>query len=89
MMNKYEQQAKQQRTASLRSSISLWTAGLALLVVIFLIIGLSSSADSKFFRMGAVVVAILLLILRQLSRRLQGKVPRAAQPDPKSELKLH
>ena len=87
-MNKYEQQAKYQRTASLRSSMSLWTAGLALLVVIFLILGLNSSAGSGFFKLGAVIVAVLLLILRQVSRRLSGKPPRAAQPDPKSTLKL-
>jgi hypothetical protein len=87
-MNKYEQQARQQRTASLRTSMSLWTAGLALLVVVFLIIGLSNGAPSGFFKMGAVVVAILLLILRQLSRRVRGKGPRAAEPDPKSTLKL-
>ena len=87
-MNKYEKQAKEQRTASLRSSMSLWTAGLALLVVIFIIIGLSGSAPSGFFKMGAVIAAIVLLILRQLSRRLRGRSPRAAQPDPKSALKL-
>jgi hypothetical protein len=87
-MNKYEQQARQQRTASLRTSMSLWTAGLALLVVVFLIVGLTNSAPSGFFKMGAVVAAILLLILRQLNRRLRGKAPRAAQPDPKSTLKL-
>ena len=68
--------------------MSLWTAGLALVVVVFLIIGLNSSAPSGFYKKGAVVVAILLLILRQVSRRLRGKAPRAAQPDPKSTLKL-
>lgn len=87
-MTKYEQQARQQRTASLRTSMSLWTAGLALLVVIFLIVGLSNGAPSSFFKTGAVVIAVLLLILRQLNRRLRGKAPRAAQPDPKSTLKL-
>jgi hypothetical protein len=87
-MNKYENQAKQQRKASLLSSMSLWTAGLALLVVVFLIIGLNGSAPSGFFKIGAVVAAVLLLILRQLSRRLRGTSPRAAQPDPKSTLKL-
>ncbi len=87
-MNRYEQQARNQRTASLRSSMSLWTAGLALLVVIFIIVGLSSGAPSQFFKAGAVVVAILFLVLRQVRSRLRGKSPRAAQPDPKSTLKL-
>jgi cytochrome bd-type quinol oxidase subunit 2 len=87
-MNKYEQQAKQQRNASLRSSMSLWTAGLALVAVVFVIVGLNGSAPSGFFKIAAVVIAILLLILRQLSRRLRGKSPRAAEPDPKSTLKL-
>jgi hypothetical protein len=68
--------------------MSLWTAGLALLVVIFLIIGLSSGAPSTFFKTGAVVVAMLLLILRQINRRLRPKGPRTAQPDPKSRLNL-
>ena len=87
-MNKYEQRAKQQRTASLRSSMSLWTAGLALLAVVFVIMGLNGSAPSGFFKIGAVVLAILLLLFRQLSRLLRGKAPRAAQPDAKSTLKL-
>lgn len=87
-MNKYENQAKQQRTASLRTSMNLWTAGLALLVVIFIIVGLNNGASSGFFKTAAVVVAVLLLMLRQLSRRLRGKSPRAAQPDPRSTLKL-
>jgi uncharacterized membrane protein len=87
-MNKYEQQAKQQRTASLRSSMSLWTAGLALLAVVFVIVGLNGLASSGFFKAAAIVIAVLLLILRQLSRRLRGKSPRAAQPDPKSTIKL-
>jgi hypothetical protein len=68
--------------------MSVWTAGLALLIVIFLILGLNSSAPSGFFKTGAVVVAVLLQILRQLSRRLRGKAPRASEPDPKSTLKL-
>jgi TRAP-type C4-dicarboxylate transport system permease large subunit len=87
-LNKYENQARQQRSASLRTSMNLWTAGLALLVVIFIIVGLNSGASSNFFKMGAVVVAVLLLILRQVSRRLRINAPRAAQPDPKSTLKL-
>lgn len=88
-MNKYEQRAEQQRRASLRFSMMIWTAGIALVVVVLLILGLSSAAPQRFFTRGAIVVAILLLILRQLSRRLRSKGSRAAQPDPRSTLKLN
>jgi cobalamin synthase len=89
-MNKYEQQARQQRTAALRSSMPLWTGGVALLVVLLLMVGFHYSLmQTNFFKIAAVTLAILLLILRQLMRRLRGKAPRAAQPDPKSTLKLN
>jgi hypothetical protein len=87
-MNKYEQRAAEQRKAALRFSLMIWTAGIALVVVVLLILGLSSSAPPQFFTKGAIAAAILLLILRQLSRRLRGRGPRAAQPDPRSTLKL-
>lgn len=88
-MNRYERQAEQQRRASLRSSMSVWTAVLALAAVVLVIIGLSGSASSQFLSRAAIGLAILLLVLRQLSRRLKGKSPRAAEPDPRSTLKLH
>jgi hypothetical protein len=85
-MNKYEERAERERKAAMRSGMTLWSAGLALVVVIFLILGLSSSAPPSFFSKGAIIVAILL---RQLSRRLRTKgSPRAARPDPQSTLKL-
>lgn len=87
-MNKYEKRAQAERKAALRSSMTIWSAGLALIVVVVLIMGLSSSAPSGFYSKAAIVVAILLLIVRQLSRRLRGSAPRAAQPDPKSSIKL-
>jgi hypothetical protein len=88
-MNKYEERAERERKAAMRSGMTLWSAGLALVVVIFLILGLSSSAPPSFFSKGAIIVAILLLVLRQLSRRLRTKgSPRAARPDPQSTLKL-
>ena len=88
-MNKYEERAQHERKAAMRSGMTLWSAGLALVVVIFLILGHSSSAPHSFFSKGAVVVAVLLLVLRQLSRRLRGKgSPRASRPDPESTLKL-
>ncbi len=87
-MNKYEARAEQQRKAALRFSLMIWTAGLALVIVVVLILGLSSSAPRGFFSKAAIAAAVLLLILRQLNRRLRGRGPRAAQPDPQSTLKL-
>jgi hypothetical protein len=87
-MNKYELRAEEQRKATLRFSLMIWTAGLALVVVVLLILGLSSSASPRFFSRGAIAAAILLLVLRQLSRRLRGHGPKAAQPDPRSRLNL-
>jgi hypothetical protein len=87
-MNKYEKRAQADRKAALRSSMTIWSAGLALIVVVVLIMGLSTQAPSGFYSKAAIGVAILLLIVRQLSRRLRGGAPRAAQPDPKSSIKL-
>ena len=87
-MNKYEQRAEEQRKAALRFSLMIWTAGVALVIVVFLILGLSSSAPPRFFSKGAIVAAILLLVLRQLNRRLRRRGPKAAEPDPQSTLKL-
>jgi hypothetical protein len=87
-MNKYEQRAQAERKAALRSAMTVWSAGLALIVVVVLIMGMSTSAPSSFYSRAAVGVAILLLIVRQLSRRLRSGAPRASQPDPKSSIKL-
>ena len=87
-MNKYELRAEQQRKAALRFSMMLWTAGLALIVVVLFIVGLGSAAPRAYFSRTGIALVILLLILRQVTRRLKGRTPRAAQPDPKSQLKL-
>jgi hypothetical protein len=87
-MNKYEQRAKAERKATVRASMSIWSAGLAFIVVVVLIMRLSTSAPSGFYSKAAIGVAVLLLIVRQLSRRLRGSAPREAQPDPKSSIKL-
>jgi hypothetical protein len=65
------------------------TAGLALIVVVLLIVGIRNSAPPRFFTEAAIGVAVLLLILRQVARRMKGRTPRAAEPDPKSRLNLH
>lgn len=87
-MNKYVERAEQQRRAGLRFSLSVWTGGLALLAVVLVILALSSSAAPRLGPAAAIVLAVLLLVFRQLSRRLKTKGPRAAQPDPKSTIKL-
>ena len=70
-------------------SLTSPSALLALAAIVLVIIGLSGSASSQFLSRAAIGLAILLLVLRQLSRRLKGRSPRAAQPDPRSTLKLH
>jgi hypothetical protein len=87
-MNKYEKRGQAERRAASRSSMSIWSAGLALIVVVVLIMGLSTQAPSGFYSKAAIGVAILLLIIRQVSRRLRSGTPRAAEPDPKSSIKL-
>ena len=87
-MNKYEQRAGQERKAALRSSMTIWTAGIALIAVAIAVVGFRGSAPSGFFSKSAIVLVVLLLILRHLSRRLKGKNSRAAQPDPQSRLNL-
>ena len=87
-MNKYEDRAAQQRQGTLRSSTTLWMAGAALILVILLILGLGHSAPSSFFTRAALVGAIVLLVLRQIARRLRRGPSRAAQPDPQSRLRL-
>ena len=87
-MNKYEQRAEGQRRSAMRSSMMMGSAGVGLLAVVLLIIGLNSSAPQAFFARAAVGLAVLLLILRQLGRRSRGKAPRASQPDPQSRLNL-
>lgn len=87
-MNKYEQRFRRPRRPSLASSMSVWNAAAALIIVVLLIVGLSHSAPSPSFTRVVIAAAVLLLVLRQVTRRLKGRASRAAQPDPQSTLKL-
>lgn len=87
-MNRYEESAQKGRRAALRSSMTIGTAGVALIVVVLLIVGLSNSAPPRYFTQAAIAAAVLLLVLRQLSRRMKHRTPRASEPDPKSKLNL-
>jgi hypothetical protein len=59
-----------------------------LIAVILTIVGLSISAPREFWYKIAVAAAVLLLLLRQIARRLRVRNPRSAQPDPASRLNL-
>jgi hypothetical protein len=87
-MNKYEKRAQAERKAVVRSSLTLGGAGLALIVVVVLILWLNSSAPAGYFSKVAIGVAILLFVSRIVGRRFRSGPPRAAQPDPKSIIKL-
>jgi hypothetical protein len=87
-MTPQEKQSERDRAAALRSSTMLWTAGAGLVVVVFAVLGFSTGAPREFWQRGAIVVAVLLLVLRQVSRRLRVRNPRSAQPDPLSKLNL-
>lgn len=87
-MNKYEERAERDRKASMRFSMMMWTAGAALVVVVVMILGLSSSASPQFWSRAGIALAILLLVFRQIARRMKDRKPRAAMPDPRSKLNL-
>lgn len=88
-MNRHEQRAERQRTASMRFSMMLWSAGAGLIAVILTILALSTSAPRQFWFKIAIAAAVLLLLLRQIARRLRVRNPRSAQPDPASRLNLN
>lgn len=87
-MNKYEERAERDRQASMRFSMMMWTAGAALVVVVLLILGLSGSASPQFWSRAGIGLAILMLVMRQVARRMKARKPRSALPDPRSKLNL-
>jgi hypothetical protein len=87
-MNRFEEQTERQRRSSLRMSLVLLTLGGILLVGALAILGYSSGAPQSFWTRAAIGVAILLLILRQVGRRLGRRRPKAVKPDDQSTLHL-
>jgi hypothetical protein len=84
-----EGQRAESRRPAKRSTGSLWTSFVALLVVVLLILFLSQSEQPRALSKGIAAVAALLLLIRLLSRRFsKGREPRAARPDPESRIKL-
>jgi hypothetical protein len=87
-MNRYERQTEQTRRASLRNAMLLWSAGGILLVGILALLGYSSGAPQRFWTWAGIGVAVLLLVIRQVGRRLKSGGSRAAKPDERSMLHL-
>ena len=83
-MKGFERQAQEQRRSMLKMSMLLWSLGGALLVVVLAIAGFSSSAPQGFWKDAAIVVAVLVLILRQVSRRLKPGRRREIKIDEQS-----
>lgn len=87
-MNRFEQQAQEQRRSSLRMSMLLWSAGGVLLVIALAVLGFSSSAPQGFWRDAAIAVAFFVLILRQVGRRLRSRRTHLVKTDEQSKLHL-
>ena len=88
-MNRFEQNAERQRRSSLRLSMMLLSLGGILLVGALALLGVSGGAPQTFWTRAAIAVAVLLLLLRQVMRRLKTSRSRAAKPDEQSMLHLH
>ena len=89
-MNRYEQQAEQTRRNSLRNSLLLWSISGILLVAALAILGYASNASDGFWKGGAVVLVVFVLVFRQVGRRFAAKrsTRSAAKPDEQSMLHL-
>ena len=70
-----------------RSSRTLWTAGLALVAVVLIISRLNGDASPVYPKV-VIGLVVVVLVFRQWGRRAGNKGPRAAEPDPLSRLHL-
>jgi 4-hydroxybenzoate polyprenyltransferase len=87
-MNRFERQSEQTRRRSLQNSMLLWSTGGILLIAVLALLGYSGGANQEFWKGAAVVVAIFLLIVRQVGRRIKAGRSKAAKPDDRSMLHL-
>ena len=75
--------------AQMKGNLTLMSLAAALILVALIILGLSYAAPSRYYSRIAIGAAIVLLVLRQLTRRRKGARSKAAEPDPESRLNLH
>ncbi len=87
-MNRFERQAEQTRRSSLQNSMLLWGAGGVLLIGVLALLGYSGGASPGFWKGAAILVAVLLLVIRQVGRRLKTGHSKAVKPDEQSMLHL-
>ncbi len=87
-MNRFERQSEQTRRRSLQNSMLLWSTGGILLIAVLALLGFSTGANREFWKGAAIVVAVFLLIVRQVGRRIKVSRSKAAKPDDRSMLHL-
>jgi len=82
-INRYAEQARQQRNLALRASMAIWPSAL-ILVMIVLTVGLCSGAPTKYYELGA-ALAGLISFLGIVAQRVKMRGPKL---DEKSRLDL-
>ena len=88
LMNRFEQNAERERRSSLRLSLLVLSLGGILVVGALALLGYSGGAPQSFWTRAAIGLAILMLILRQVTRKLKSGRARAVKPDEQSMLHL-
>jgi len=88
LMNRFEQSAERERRSNLRLSLLALSLAGILLVGALALLGYSGGAPQTFWTRAAIAVAVLMLLLRQLTRRLKSGRSRAVKPDEQSMLHL-
>lgn len=73
----------------MKSNLNLMSLAAALVVVGLVVLGLTFAAPSRYYSRLGIGAAVVLLVLRQLTRRKKGAKARTAEPDPESSLHLN
>jgi high-affinity Fe2+/Pb2+ permease len=87
-MSNFDKRTPAERKPAAPSMTAIWGIGVALLLTVVLIFVLSKSGATSFNSKAVIGLAILLLLVRLVRRYMRSGVSRAAQPDPKSNIKL-
>ncbi|MGC2661202.1 MAG: hypothetical protein WA324_24890 [Bryobacteraceae bacterium] len=88
-MNKYEERSQHQHKSSMRVSVLMGVIGLVFAGFGLAAIGLIFAAPPGFWKVALLIIAVLMLVMRQAMRGLNKRKSKAAEPDPESILKLN